>query len=469
MNRQQLLSLFFVIISIILYCSSEYGINRTIIILNFVVFISCCLLLELKNLRKLKIYSFNTIFLGSFFLTSYCFPLFIASSSLLEDYITMAPSSIRHVDFNYITIGNSLCTLAISIYTFGQLFRRNKTNRINRGFPLYSDIKRATRFLLCLFFIASLINMFISISAGGIVYFDERAYLYEYYRLFLALSLVSHLFYNDEWKMSRSLFFRKYKIEILTSFILIVVFLVYGERGEPISIFLIIFSFAVIYCLRVSFVKLAIVAFIGLLLMYGIRITRKDSNSLQEGGVSSFASATSSSLSEDSPLFLFADLIAASNELCYGLELHKRDGLLHPEQIILLPFYPFPFAPTIASEVLLGVEWSELSAVEKMNNEMKAVNYYSCFGNHIVVDIFMKWGLLGIFIAFFILGNITCYFEKNSKRDIITATCFILLIGNAMYLPRGTMFSIVRMLTDVYIFAILINACSRKRVVVLPK
>lgn len=466
MNRQQLLSLILVIISLILYSASEYGINRTIIVLNFIIFILCCLLLELKNIRKFKIYSFNMIFLGSFFLTSYCFPLFIASSSLLEDYISQAPSSIRYVDFNYITIGNTLCSLAISIYTFGQLFNKNKKNK-GRAFPLYSDIRRISRLLLCLFFVASFINMLISISPGGIVYFDERAYIYEYFRLFLALSLVSHLFKDDNWQITGSEFFKKYKFEILTSSILIVIFLIFGERGEPISIFLIIFSFAVIYCIRVSLVKFALVAFVGLLLMYGIRITRKDSNSLQEGGVSSFASATSSSLSDDSLIFLFGDLIAASNELCYGLELYQRDGLLHPEQILLLPFYPFPFAPTIASEVLLEVDWSELSAVEKMNNEMKAVNYYSCFGNHIVVDIFMKWGLVGIFIAFFVFGNITYYFEKYSRRDVISATCYILLIGNAMYLPRGTMFSIVRMLSDVYIFALVVDICSRKRIIAL--
>ena len=456
-----------VIVSSFLYWTSKVQIDSYIISLSTLIFLSDYLLLETANLKRGLYLSFNTIFSFSFFFASYVLALIIAQSDIISQYMGMTSSQIKYVNFNYLTKGASLSSLAYSLYTVGYLWiaGKNKPQKYH-GFERDEKFQKLSNSFLWFFFILSMLNIVYSILSpreGGRVMFMDRSFIYEYFRLFLVFTLFSKRHFLISKKKSFSLFWRLYKTPLLMSVSIVLLFLLFGERGETLMIVLIILGFVYFYCYKIRLKSILLIGLVGLFFLYGMRLTRSTNSSISSGGFSSFVNVTSESVAETSPILMFSDLIGTAHELCFGLEITERKGLTHSEQFLLLPLYPIPFMPSVMSDVLLGVPLKELSPITSLNSEMMEIAGQSCFGNHIVVDIYMRWGVAGVFICFFLLGMTISYYSRNRNTDVLLASCFLILFANCLYLPRGTMLSLIREITNVYIFMYFFSKSHRKK------
>ena len=118
-----------------------------------------------------------------------------------------------------------------------------------------------------------------------------------------------------------------------------------------------------------------------------------------------------------------------------------------------MPLTTVPFLPSIVLP-LFGTSMEEFSTGAEMNRLM--VKFNSRFGNHVVGDLYMSTGLCGVLVFSFLLGCISKRFASKKLENEYYAVAYILLFSLALYLPRDTVFAIVRPLSLSFILPYLI-------------
>ena len=71
--------------------------------------------------------------------------------------------------------------------------------------------------------------------------------------------------------------------------------------------------------------------------------------------------------------------------------------------------------------------------------------------DYIVIDIYMCFGLLGVIIFALLLGRLTSTLYRKQGKNVYWTTAYIILFSFAIYLPRDSMFDLVRPLSLSYI------------------
>lgn len=208
--------------------------------------------------------------------------------------------------------------------------------------------------------------------------------------------------------------------------------------------------------------RLVVLLCIGTVIMYSVRVTRKnDSVSLASGGMSNFIEQSTKSIYEVSPIILFSDLIGACQELCVGYQYKEKNGLHYPSQIWIVPFNAIPFLPNILSEQIYGMSQSELAGGQNYNNYMASQNIFSTFGKHMVSDIYMRWGVIGVILGFLLFGTTVGYYQQRRSDDKKYLITWIMLIGMSVYLSRSSILDIIRPIFYVYLFYYI---CTKKSI-----
>lgn len=446
-----------------------------IIIADFLVFVIGVydiMKIEWKDGFKL---SFNFFFLISFFFVSFCFGVFIINSKKLFDaFALLSIKAFMYIDYSYITQATSLCLIAINLYLLGykNSIRGNIISQAsNKKICISKGTKQKASYWATVFWVLTIANIFITLrTAGGMLTnLSERSYIYEFYKCALAISLVvSGTCYKQNSSRRRLMDFISDNTLVLIEAFLIVLFQLYiGDRGNAVAISLMLLFGCAFYYYRFRLTQIAIVGAIGAVLLFAIRQTRHTDSALSTSGVSSFSNAATESLKGQNALFLFSDLIGSSQELCVGYAIKEERGLQYPSQILLLPVYPFPFLPSLGSELLFNKPLKEITGVQIFSNYLESsIGLTASYGKHCVSDIYMKWGIVGVIIFFYIFGFVIGYYSKKRDTNMVAAAIYMALISSALYLPRSSILDIIRIIAYTYL---LYYIYCRKGVVVKSK
>lgn len=437
-----LFNTFLFLVSVLIYILSPYYYEEIIIWADLIIFISGTLYIFINAKEKFNILSFNVIFLLSFFFCTYSYALFVIGAG-----VEFSMTIFNFVNFDYITKAISLSTIAITSYFLSYSYlKRNRRTQI----PIIDCFNASKLKLLgnirSLLFICVVINYFYFIAKGGSSFSITSApFLPELYKEFLIVYLIINS-YN--YKLVK---FRLYDIlmhnkrSVIESIILCILYIIGGDRGFPISIVFIFLGVYSFFYYRIKIIQFSLITIIGVVILFALRVTRGSENSLSEGGIMAVTSTTKDAISGQSVILLFSDLMGTSVEMCLGYEYVQEQGLTTPSKIFLIPLQPFPFLPSIAGELMYGKVPYELSAGYILNDYIgRSIGYNSSLGNHVVIDIYMHWGIIGVILSFFILGRCISYLEHNKYTTLFIASSYIFLLSFALYLPRDSMFTLLR-------------------------
>lgn len=444
-----MLNVVLIVLSIALYYFSPMGLSMPIILSDLAVFlVGVASLMRNKNARD-NIMSFNYLFLLSFFLCTYAFSIFVLSVG-----VEFSMSVFALIDFNYVTKAVSLSTLAISIYFCSYSHNKIRVQTCSlQSFvvPVKKlDIVKTIRMLLfwCTFANALLFAK----SNRGSAAITSAMVIPELYKIFLILSIVLSNRNGAGYVNGIMRFLKDNMLAIIEAIVLSILYLLIGDRGLPISVVLtILCAYSFLYK-KISLSQFAILAMAGVFVLYAIRVTRASDDSLSSAGISAVARSTKDALSGKSMILVFSDLMGANCELCLGYEYVERYGLQYPLKLLLIPMQPIPKLPSIMGHLLYGKVPYELSLGYILNEYVSTPGYSGSFGNHIVADVYIHWGILGLVFFFWLFGRVISTIEIKKYSSLYGMCALLLIVSYSLYLPRDSMFTLMRPLVFLWFF-----------------
>lgn len=395
-----------------------------------------------SDIRKYGILNFNILFLFSFFLVTYAFPLFMIGTAMANREGIEA-----YINFNVSCKCSALCTFAISIYLGAYKMHRKKMLDLSALVNRLGTIPANIFFFLITIFLydATIGHLFVD---GGVAV--HSGYWYSLYLACLPLCLVL----NCRKYHVRS--FAQYVLRniliLIPAFMLMFLYFIIGDRGLIIVSGVII---AATYSVMVKRIRPALLLtgiVVGSVLMFALRETRSSEVSLSSGNTSGFVKSVEGSLSDATALSIFADLTGIHRELYIGYDYAKHYGLIEPGQIAIVPFYPFPLIPNLLSQTFFNKTMDDLKPGMVLNEYM-SYSGHGHFGIHCVIDVYMRWGIFGIVFFFYILGYVVAAISKYQNKNILCLVLYIVLIASAISMPRQPPVDLLRTYAYVIILA----------------
>ncbi len=433
------------ILSLLLYLFAPSAYSWGFCTVCFTFFLLIAIFLIKEDNKYVNSINFNLLFLLSFFLCSYAFPVFIyGTSSIIEAHILNHISSMG--TFNHTS---ALCTFAISCYALGYILNR-KTKSFYRATSEYQfkdivAIKNGSKFL---YFVTCVISIFVlirflRISSAGIEV-EEAPFTFQLMTILLSIGLViSTRYFKVKGGFPTSIFqfFKQNLFYIIPAAIVLGLFFYIGDRLYIMVIALVVLTTYSLCVKRISYKKLILIGFIGVLVMFALRVTRTNSElSIRGAGVNAFIESTKNTSQNTSTFWdYFSDLTGISMELNAGYEYSQTHDLYYPGRIFVSLLAPFPLLPSMASETFFGVSTNQLSPGYAI------ATYTSTHaGSHCVIDAYMSYGLIGVCLLFLILGLFVGFVTNHVKTNVMYDVLYICLITNVVFATRGSLFFLIR-------------------------
>lgn len=447
-----LLRILFFIISIALYISAP----------NDYDFSFCCWCMVLYLLQvgiciKQEIFqgvyfSFNIVFFFAFFWTSFAYPVFVHGTDLAY----FAPI-VEHINWSVLSHTTSLCLLFASTYFLG--YGSPKMNLYDSTSNFRTSNGKAVRWLKVVFCLLMGLA-FMYLVRAGFSYSDfsfDVAY-WDLYYVLLALCLIEKSKFKSQDVNIRE-FIALNKFPVFSALFIIFLFLMFGDRGPALKCILVCSAVYYFYYKKIEFAKIAIIGAVGIALMFFIRQTRA-TDSLYSA-ISDKGTVSNVFNLQHGAISMFADFYGIAMELNIAYDYAQHHGLYHPERVLAIPLTTVPFLPSIVLPIF-GTSMDNFSTGAELNRQMSAYN--SQFGNHVVGDLYMSTGLLGVIIFAFFLGLISKRLAARKLTNQYCAVAYILLFSVALYLPRDTVFAIVRPLALSFILPYLILPKKKRNI-----
>ena len=451
------------LISVVLYYNVPLQYDRTFCLTCLLVFFVEAYLIIRHDMKHINLLNFNILFFLTFFLCTFVYPVFLVGQSSIVGMLIES----RIPSFNTINKCVALSTLAVSVYSLAySIFRRSTTIRLTQNekdlIPLlFPRIK--------LLFIPIILTMLLILGIhltkehdGNEV--DEAPYLFQLFYFLLPMFVVSGILlcvikYEKEYCLS--IFFKSNKLIFFFLIIIITLFLLIGDRF-PILVIVVAFLASIsLFIKQISWHHLLVGFFIGVMLMFALRVTRQGDDSISVGGVSQFVSATKTSVMDNvSPWDIFADLVGINIELNTGMDYVNREGNLFPtENLVIHVTSPVPFLPTILSQKLFNISAPKDIASGIVIGEY--INYTA--GNHCVIDVYMPYGIIGVCVLFFLFGMLNGKVSNGLKTSLFCKTFYVYLVSFSIFIVRNSIINLYRALVLSFITFYILTLISRKQ------
>lgn len=444
------------IISILLFIFAPGAYSITFCMTCFGVFLTNACILSYRDYKQINTINFNLLFAIAFFLCSYSFACFI----LPAGEIGLIGTALSGTSINPCT---ALCTCAYSAYAcgYGKLKRSNATSEFY-SLEYVKQIIRKIKLFYLLLLVAVFLVLFLFIRTTHEIEIEVTStpYLFVLFTVFTAM-LFACIKYGSNENTSIIGFLQSNKIVIGGTVLVMLIYLFIGDRKLIIDLGLILLGTFSIFYKRIKPLVFAALLILGFVLMALVGLTRNSNSSLREGGLSSFVALGSTEMqSQESVWLLMSDLTERYEELYFGYEYTQKHGLQYPLKIIPFAFSPIPLLPNAFCQFIYDVPLSKTSPGLLVGKNMYS-DHDTGAGTHCVVDAYMPWGMLGTLLLFFFFGKFVRYVSNNYNRNLLFSSMYLLLISQSVFLARGSLFDMYRMLAWCYISIYLIKKTSK--------
>ena len=278
-------------IAICLYISAPYDAESSISAICAVLFTVEAFYTLRDDFKRKEYLSFNMIFLLSFFLCTFAFPVFVYGT---DAQITSSLSS-AVINFDYLPRTSAMGLAAISVYMFaykiiGRKIRKNF--KVGNTLISYIWLSKKIDVFTSLAFLALLSQVLTHRASGGGIAVQGNTYVQSIFEVLIALSLYCKTMSANV--ISILDFIKVNKLTLIEIAIIIIFFLITGDRGVVITCGLIILF---VYSECVKSIKLGVLLLFilaGTVGMFIIRITRVNPDaSLSAGDMVAFAEVVS--------------------------------------------------------------------------------------------------------------------------------------------------------------------------------
>lgn len=427
-----------ILISLLLYFFAPMRYDYNFCLVCFLIGLVQILYIMKDDWKMFGFLNFNTIFFFSFVFVSFVFPVFVFPITT-EFYGIMGL-----INTNVISKATALCLVALTCYCVYYQKAAKKYSKYAYNKLLVEDISTSVpNKIYLLSFSALLLQLVFNIATRGWEEITSQPYIISIYEVALPFVLISNC--ATLGKMNLRKFINKNIFVLLSTLCICMIHIILGDRGLVIICGMSILVTYWMYVGRISLVKLLPLLFVGVLLMYALRLTRGTDDSISSAGVSEFISVANQGISGTGFIFLFSDLIYICRELYFGFERTMQFGLFHPEKIFVIPFTPFPFLPTIISDLFIGIPFDKLHSGVQLNTFM-ATNFgeSTSFGTHCVIDIFMSWGIIGVVFSFSLFGFLMGSISYKKENNLYYKMFFVIIMCLALYIPRDQIYAMIR-------------------------
>lgn len=440
----KLIKFLLAVISIFLYVRAPLVYDQGFCIICMLLFFIECLILVIPDFKNKEYISFNVLFLFSMFWVSFAYPVFIHGTAAAWLGVIS-----EHINWDVLSKVTALSLVFISFYTLGYSNSKHIVSSVSRydsNRLLYTSKICLTLTFVILILAGIIFLNKVGWNAAGI---DISQFLYDFFYIFIILCVLFSSKNNISEKSNLKAFIKNNLLVSFATVIFLLFYLLVGDRGPAIRVVLILFMLFYRYNPRVKLSRIIIIACAGIALMFFIRQTREYSEtSLVNNGVSAISNSDVFEFGEEGAVYMFADLFGIERELCIGYDYVSKHGVTHTEKILIIPLYAIPFLPTIILSIF-GLETDDYSTGYILNDYF--AEYNPKFGTHIVIDLYMCFGLIGVVFFAFVLGVFTSTVYRKRMKSIYWTTVYIILFSFAIYLPRDSMFSLVRPLSLTFI------------------
>ena len=439
------------ILSLVIYWQAPLKYDWNICFWCMMLYFLQCYLLLRDDFKNKNYITFNSIFLFSFFWVSFAYPVFIYET--VNGYLGVVS---QHINWDVLSKVTSLALVFINCYSIGYSKRKTRTYS-NLSFNGLQGASVFVRQGLIISFLLIMLNAAYSLHTQGIdnAGVETNLFLFDIFNTFMVLACYSACNKTGANKIGTKVFVKTFWNVLVVTVIFVLVFLVIGDRGPMIRISLIVFYFFSIKT-EVSFKKLILVGFAAIFVMFFVRQTRSfEDTSLIRNGISALSlDSNLFNFKESGLIVMFSDLYGIERELCAGYDYVMRFGYVHPEKILIVPTYAIPFLPSIILG-LFGMTTDDYSMGAVLNDYLSDYNPH--FGNHIVVDLYMCSGIIGVVVFGLLFGVLSGVLYQKRTKNIYYTVCYAVLFSLAVYLPRDSVFSLIRPLSLCIIVTFLIR------------
>ncbi len=341
------------LLSIFLFIIAPHGFSLEISSLCLVLFIIGAIDIIRKDKARLGSYfGFNTIFLFSFLVVTYFFPLLIyenVANTLLNPLVVFSDYSVNKM----VTIS----TIAINVYFY--FYEKNYTRYFKRRCKVVTENEvfsiKSIRFIKKLSVISVImftlnVIYFILTSSADKNDLTTNPYISEFTKCSITVALIvtSHR-YRTLIIHNTSKFFKYNSLVLMCFFIVILEYMFLGDRGYIITGSLTILFVYSVYVKPIKMKLLVSLGVFGVILLSLIGQLRKTEGSIREGGIGGFVSSSRELLSssDGNALDFLSDLTVVACVSDIGYDDKDANGCVYPLRLIIIRLNPIAFVPSI--------------------------------------------------------------------------------------------------------------------------
>lgn len=397
-----------------------------------------------KNWKE-GLLTFNLLFSVSLYCTSFIYPVFIYNTP--DRYFSMFKFEFDESIISYST------GLAYLAYCFLQLGLNNKGN--NYGLKRKSMSKNwivSQKGLNCLstFF---LIMLVLFITNDGLGYFADQFIaalsendLFMGYIVQFITPLAYSMLFLAFMLPNRRCFAFYYAVALV--FIYTLAILSTGSRTIPLAMIIMTLFLYNDEVKKLSIPKLAVLGVFFVVAMALAGALRGGGELISSESVSANASEVLSEKQEN--YFLFAnELIMCNRNLYYLVGTTETVGYTYGVTIAGSFLGMIPFLRSIIISIT-GIPQYVLNSAEYNTVLTSGIYHTKGLGTHVVADIYICWGIIGVILIFYLYGYIISQLKRDPNR-ILYMVAYYVILSNAIYACRATIFNLNQILWTVFV------------------
>ena len=423
-HKKNLQTIFYFIVSIILYIFSPVNYNWFFNLICGIIFIlSIC---RLKSLQMEKNYfDFETIFLLSYFFCFFVYPIFIYVIN--PEYFFMFSFEFDHDKINK---GTALALVGAEAFILGSNICYTKyDNKIQSNDNIISIPRKfvhtITVFLFMLFIVSGGYDSYKSLYSNGNTVSGIYSYIIILFVSVYILSVSSEFIEVKEITLNKNIPPSKSlsKLFLLFIFISSLIFISAGTRTVMLQMLLSYIGLYTLFFHRINLKKFVFMSISGAVILTSITFTR-----------------TGNQVSIVSFWDLFMDLIINNRSTYFALSFTEDYGYTYGVSMLGYILKCIPFSQGIVCNIF-GINEKAITSAMIVTRETLGDSPELGLGTNIIADIYMAFGFIGVLFLMFILG----YYSKKSYLYSIKGHVYYLffytsILSVAIYMVRSEYF-----------------------------